>query len=170
MKKLIFYVAATFIVVQCSSSSDDYNFNADLETKEIRKLVLNEEVAWNNGDAKSYSVDFDENGLFTNLFGMSFTGHTAFFTRHEQLLNGAFKGSVMKQDVTSLKIIDRNVAYVETMIRVTGFPNSEPLAGIYIDENGALNTRLLQVLKKEKNGWKIVAYHNIDIKKVVPIP
>ncbi|WP_183148155.1 YybH family protein [Chryseobacterium nematophagum] len=169
MKNLFFYVAAIFIVVQCSSSSEENISKEDSPTKEIKKIILEEQVAWTTGDAKAYSAHFDENGLFTNVFGSSFTGYTEFLTRHEQLFKGIFKGSVMKQSVTTLKIY-KDVAVVETITRISGFSNDEHLAGIYIDEKGFLNTRLLQVLRKQGKSWKIIAYHNVDIKKGVIIP
>jgi uncharacterized protein (TIGR02246 family) len=165
MKFLMYYVTAILLAVQCSSSSKDYLPNIDSDTKEIRKIILDEEVSWNKGDAKAYSANFDENGLFTNVFGSSFTGYSEFLTRHDKLFNGVFKGSIMNQDITSLKIIAKDVAVVETITRISEFSDNGHLVGIYIDENGFLRTRLLQVLRKEKKSWKIVAYHNVDIKK-----
>lgn len=165
MKFLMYYVAAIFIAVQCSSSSEDCLPDMDSDRKEIRKIILNEEVSWNKGNAKAYSANFDENGLFTNVFGTSFTGYSEFLTRHEILFNRVFKGSIMKQDVTSLKIITKDIAVVETITQISEFSDNGHLAGIYIDKDGFLKTRLLQVMKKEKKGWKIVAYHNVDIKK-----
>jgi hypothetical protein len=39
-----------------------------------------------------------------------------------------------------------------------------------LDDKGRLRTRLLQVLAKEDGVWKIVAYHNVDVKPGVPTP
>lgn len=161
----MYYMAVILVAVQCSSSREDYLPNIESDTKEIRKIILHEETSWNKGDAKAYSANFDENGLFTNVFGSSFIGYIEFLERHDKLFNGIFKGSIMKQDITSLKIITKDVAVVETITQISKFSDNGHLTDIYIDENGFLKTRLLQVLRKEKKVWKIVAYHNVDIKK-----
>lgn len=41
---------------------------------------------------------------------------------------------------------------------------------IQLDAKGQLNTRLLQVVTKEAGAWKIVSYHNVDVKPGTPIP
>ncbi|RNA61451.1 hypothetical protein D1631_05640 [Chryseobacterium nematophagum] len=155
MKSLFLYVTAIFICIQCSSTSEDDISNVNLSIKEIKKIILEEQVAWTSGDSKAYSAHFDENGIFTNVFGSSFTGYSAFLTRHELLFKGVFKGSKMQQNITTLKI-DKNIAIVETITRISEFSYDEHLAGIYIDENGFLNTRLLQILKKEKKSGKLL--------------
>jgi len=35
---------------------------------------------------------------------------------------------------------------------------------------GRLRTRLLQVIVQRNGEWKIVAYHNVDVKSDVPLP
>lgn len=165
MKFLMYYAVAIFISFQCSSPCEDYFPNMDSDTRKIKKIILDEVVSWNQGDAKAYSANFDENGLFTNVIGTSFTGYSQFLARHKVLFNGVFKGSIMKQDVISLKIIAKDVAVIETITQISEFSDDGRLTGMYIDTNGFLKTRLLQVLRKEKKGWKIVAYHNVDIKK-----
>src|SRR4051812_22367437 len=41
--------------------------------------ILQEEVSsWNRGDAQTYSKHFAENGTFTNIRGLFFTGHQQF--------------------------------------------------------------------------------------------
>ena len=51
---------------------------------------------------------------------------------------------------------------------MTGIQNLFP--GTNTDDKGRLRTRLLQVLVKEGNEWKITAYHNTDVKSGVPVP
>jgi hypothetical protein len=38
------------------------------------------------------------------------------------------------------------------------------------DDKGRLRTRLLQVIVKDGGEWKIVAYHNTDVKPDVQVP
>jgi hypothetical protein len=39
-----------------------------------------------------------------------------------------------------------------------------------VDAKGRLRTRLLQVLAKDNGVWKIVAYHNVDVKPGIAVP
>ena len=61
-----------------------------------------------------------------------------------------------------LKFPEPGVAVVETLTRVRGV--SQPPPGVSLDSGGALRTRLLQVLVKRAGEWKIIAYHNVDVK------
>jgi hypothetical protein len=36
---------------------------------------------------------------------MFFTGHQAFFDRHEEIFKGMFRGTVLRQDVVSLRFV-----------------------------------------------------------------
>jgi ketosteroid isomerase-like protein len=52
----------------------------------------------------------------------------------------------------------------------SGFSKAGAPPGTQVDANGRLRTRLLQVLKKDGGEWKIVVYHNVDVKPGVPVP
>jgi hypothetical protein len=42
--------------------------------------------------------------------------------------------------------------------------------GTSADAAGRLRTRLLQVVVKQGEEWKVVAYHNVDVKPGIPVP
>lgn len=42
--------------------------------------------------------------------------------------------------------------------------------GTTADSKGRLCARLLQVVARQGGEWKIVAYHNVDVKPGVPVP
>jgi uncharacterized protein (TIGR02246 family) len=107
---------------------------------------------------------------FTNIRGMFFTGHQEFRDRHEAIFKGEFRGTSLKQETVSLRFIRPDVAIAETLTWVSGFSKAGPPPGTQLDANGRLRTRLLQVLKKDGGVWKIVVYHNVDIKPGVPVP
>jgi uncharacterized protein (TIGR02246 family) len=134
----------------------------------IRDILQNEVAAWNKGDATAFSQHFAEDGTFTNLLGMFFRGRDAFRERHEQIFNGAYRGSTKQSDVVSLKFIRPDVVIVETLQTITGFQKLLP--GTSADAKGRLRTRLLQVLVKDGGAWKITAYHNVDVKGGVAAP
>ena len=134
----------------------------------IRKLIQDEVVAWNRGDATAYSRQFATDGRFTNIRGQFFTGYDAFLNQHEVVFQGIFKNSTLQQDIVSLEFVGPDVVVVETLNSVSGMPATSP--GTAADSKGRLRTRLLQVVARQDGEWKIVAYHNVDVKPGVPVP
>jgi len=136
----------------------------------IRNILQEEVAAWNKGDAQAYSQHFAADGTFTNVLGMFFTGHQAFLDRHEEILKGMFRGTVLRQEVVSLRFVRPETAVVETLTWISGFSPSGPPPGMHADAKGRLRTRLLQVMVKNVDGWKIAVYHNVDVKPTVAAP
>jgi uncharacterized protein (TIGR02246 family) len=156
---LVVAIVITAIAAMPQSSPDE---------TAVRNIIQEEIAAWNAGDAAAYSRHFAEDGTFTNIRGQFFTGRQAFIERHDYIFKGQFRRSTLKQDIVSLKFVRPDVAVVEVLTSVTGFQKLSP--GTSADAKGCLRTRLLQVLVKEKSEWKIVAYHNTDVKSDVPTP
>jgi uncharacterized protein (TIGR02246 family) len=141
---------------------------ASTDEAAIRNIIQEEITAWNAGDAVAYSRHFAADGTFTNVRGQFFTGRQAFMERHDMVFKGQFKGSTLKQDIVSLKFTRPDVAIVEVLTSVTEIQQLSP--GTNTDAKGRLRTRLLQVMAKDGGEWKIVAYHNTDVKADVPLP
>ena len=141
---------------------------ATVDETAIRKIVQDEVATWNRGDATGYSSQFANDGTFTNVRGQFFTGHEAFLKQHEVIFQGIFKNTTSQQDIVSLKFIRPDVAIVETLTSVSGMPETAP--GTAADSKGRLRTRLLQVVARQGAEWKIVTYHNVDVKPGVPVP
>ena len=134
----------------------------------VRDIIQEEITAWNSGDAAAYSRHFAADGTCTNIRGQFFTGRQAFIERHDYLFKGPFHGSTLKQDIVSLRFVRPDVAVVEVLTSVTGIQKLSP--GTNMDAKGRLRTRWLQVIVKDGGEWKIVAYHNTDVKSDVPVP
>ena len=132
----------------------------------IRQIVDNETATWNKGDAVGYSRDYAPTGTFTNIRGQYFEGYPAFLKQHQVIFDGIFKGSALKQDIVALRFIRPDVAVVETLATVSG---GQTPPGVATDQNGAFHTRLMQILTKKSGVWKIVAYHNTDVKAGIPL-
>jgi uncharacterized protein (TIGR02246 family) len=130
----------------------------------IKKILQDEEIAWNAGDAESYSRHFAADGTFTNVLGMYYTGHDVFVERHATIFKSVFRGTTLRQDLVSVKFVRADVAIVETLGRVSGFSASGPPPGTHTDAEGRLSTRLLQVMVRDSGEWRIVSYHNVDVK------
>ena len=140
------------------------------DTTAIQNILQEEIISWNKGDAETYSRHFAADGTFTNILGLFFTGHKEFLVGHEQIFKGVFIGTELKQNVVSLKFVHPDVAIVETLTWISGFSKDGPPKGTNLDEKGRLRTRLLQVMVRNGDGWKIAVYHNVDIKSGAPVP
>jgi len=139
------------------------------ESAAILSILEEEVAAWNKGDAEGFARHFAPDGTFTNIVGTFLVGHKNFLERHEQIFKGPFHNTVLNQELVSLQFIRPDVALVETLVRLSGFL-ANPLPGVYIDEQGCLYSRLLQVMVKDNSAWKIAAYHNVDVKMGIPVP
>lgn len=136
----------------------------------IRAIVQDEIAAWNRGDAVAYSRHFAADGTFTNIAGQFFVGYEAFLKQHEVIFAGRFKQTTLQQDVVSLKFVGPGVAVVEVLTSVAGVAAGQLAPGTTADASGRLRTRLLQVVAKQDGAWKVVAYHNVDVKPGIPLP
>jgi uncharacterized protein (TIGR02246 family) len=134
----------------------------------VRNIIQDEITAWNSGDAAAFSRHFAADGTFTNIRGQFFTGREAFMERHDFIFKRIYRGTTMKQDIVSLKFVRPDVAIVETLTAVIGIQKLPP--GMSADEKGRLRSRLLQVMVKEAGEWKIVTFHNTDVRPDVPVP
>jgi uncharacterized protein (TIGR02246 family) len=134
----------------------------------IRGILDDENTTWGKGDAVGYSRHFADAGTFTNIRGQFFTGHAAFLKQHEAIFQTIFKNTTVSQDTVSVRFLRPDIAIVETLTAVAGMKQVPP--GMTTDDAGRLRTRLLQVVAKDNGVWKIVAYHNVDVKPAIPIP
>ena len=136
----------------------------------IRGIIQDEIAAWNKGDAVAYSRHFAADGTFTNITGQFFNGYDAFLKQHQVIFEGRFKQTTLQQDIVSLKFVRPDVAVVEVLTSVTGVVAAQLATGTSGDATGRLRTRLLQVVVKQGGEWKVVAYHNVDVKPGIPLP
>lgn len=138
------------------------------DTAAIRGVVGDEIAAWNKGDAVAYSRHVAAGATFTNIRGQFFIGYAGFLHQHEAIFEGIFKHTTLRQDIVALHFLGPDVAVVEVLTAVSGVTQRRP--GMTFDQHGRLRTRLLQVLTRQAGAWKIVAYHNVDVKPGVPVP
>jgi uncharacterized protein (TIGR02246 family) len=136
----------------------------------IRKILEEEVNTWNRGDADGYSRHFAAEGTFTNVQGRFFSGYKAFRDRHEEIFKGQFRGTVLQEEVVSLRFVRPDVAVVDALTWVSGFSKAGPPPVLQTDAKGRLRTRLLQLFVKDGDDWKITVYHNVDIKPGIESP
>ena len=77
---------------------------------------------------------------------------------------------MLQQEVVCLRFVRPDVAVVDTLTWVSGFSKAGLPPVLHTDAKGRLRTRLLQVLVRDGDDWKIVVYHNVDIKPGIESP
>ncbi len=154
------------LAIACATGAQARSGMIDADEAAIRSIVQNEIDTWNKGDAVGYSKDFAANGTFTNIRGQFFTGYDGFLEQHQVIFDGIFKNTSLNQRVISLKFVRPDVAIVETVTAVSGM--AQPPTGVMLDESGRIRTRLLQIVARDNGVWKIVTYHNTDVKPGIP--
>jgi len=136
--------------------------------EEVRRLLDRQMDAWNQGDAAAYAEDASEEIWFTNILGQTRTGRREFLERHAEILAGIFRGSRLEQETLRLRLLAPDVAMVESAVRLTGF-RALP-SGIAPAQDGALHTRLLQVLVRQEGQWRVATYHNVAVSPAAQRP
>lgn len=137
-------------------------------SEEIRRLLDRQMDAWNQGDAAAYAEAASEEIWFTNILGQTRTGRREFLERHAEIFAGIFRGSRLEQETMRLRLLAPDVAMVESAVRLTGFRALPP--GIAPAPDGALHTRLLQVLVRQEGRWRVAAYHNVAVSPAAQRP
>lgn len=160
MKRLTTLLTTSLVILFGTTIKAQHNTDSMV----IRDILQEEVTSWSKGDAHTYSKHFAESGTFTNIRGMFFTGYRQFLDRHIEIFNGMYSKTVLQQEVVSLRFLSDDVAVAETHTWISGFSKDGSPKGVHIDSQKRLHTRLLQVFQKESGGWKIVVYHNVDLK------
>jgi len=87
-------------------------------------------------------------------------GVPPFLAQHEKIFATLYKGSHMRQFVQAIVFIRPDIALVETVSKLTGFKQL-PTGAAATD--GALFTRLEQVMVRTGDGWSVASFHNVPI-------
>lgn len=117
---------------------------------------------WNSGDAQVWRPLFAEDAVFVNVMGGALDGRAKIVDQHQGLLNGLFKGTVMKSEVISVRAVASDVIIADAANTITGLKTLPP--GLQMTEPGVLRTRLRHVLSRGgEKGWQIVATQNTPI-------
>jgi uncharacterized protein (TIGR02246 family) len=130
--------------------------------KEIHGIVSRQQAAWNRGDSRDFSMDCDNEISFTNILGKVYFSREDFDELHAQIFKTIFKGSTIKLLLRRIHFPSKTIAVVDLSAEVTGY-QALP-SGVKAPTDGVLRTSLMQVFIRTESGWRMVAYHNVDIK------
>ena len=126
----------------------------------IEAILARQSAAWAAADADAFAADTQEGLLFTNVVGMFSIGRVPFVAQHEHIFSTIYKGSRMEQEVVAITLVRPDVAIVDTLTKLMDAPHRPP--GIELID-GAVRSRLEQVLVKEGGHWKVASFHNVAV-------
>jgi uncharacterized protein (TIGR02246 family) len=133
-----------------------------LHVEEIKQIISRQQEAWNRADVPAFSQHCDASVSFTNILGKVYFGRNLFDERHSDIFSTLFKGSVLSLSIQRVHFPNPDVAIVDLSSAVSNYQALPP--GIKIPPDGVLRTSLMQVFVRTELGWRVVAYHNVDIK------
>ena len=126
----------------------------------ILSVIAAQDTAWCNGDAVAFGASAMPNVVFTNVVGMFSVGLEAFNVQHAHIFSTIYRGSRLVQQLVHVTMVVDDVAIVDTLTSVTGYhqlpPGTAPI-------DGALQTRLEQVLVRRDGSWRVQSFHNVPI-------
>ena len=125
---------------------------------EIQAAIDEEDAAWAAGDARQYAARVEPDIVFTNIRGQQFAGRDGFETQHAHVFATIYAGSRLKQTIAHLRFLREDIALVDTDCELSG---AKTLPPGYNAADGILRARLLQVMVRKAEGWRIASYHNV---------
>ena len=154
---------ATLIVLLVGSVAIDLDALAAGSSQNpaaLLRILDDEGAAWAKGDADAFAAHARDNVVFTNVVGMFSVGKVPFVTQHKNIFATIYKGSSMTQFVQSISFVRSETAIVDTIAKLVGF-HELPSGASAVD--GALYTRIEQVMVKENGIWEVASFHNVPI-------
>jgi uncharacterized protein (TIGR02246 family) len=124
----------------------------------IQAVIDEEDAAWNAGDAVAYSARVLPDIVFTNIRGQQFAGREGFEKQHAFVFRTLYAGTHLRQTIAHLRFLTDDIAIVDTDCELSG---AKALPPGYASADGVLRTRLLQVMMRGPDGWRIASYHNV---------
>lgn len=155
-------LAATVFVALCLSVTFEVPAQEKADEEQIRRIIEDQEVAWNHGNAKDYAGRFQAEGPFTIIVGVTYETHDELEARVAQILATIFKDSRLTQTIRKVRFVRPDVAIASVTTEMTGWKGLPP--GVKASSDGKLRTNMMQVLVKDKGEWSVAAFHNVDVK------
>lgn len=131
-------------------------------TEEAIRAILNRQTeAWNKGNPEQFLETLTDDATFTHILGETHFGKHPLLEAMDQILRTAFEGSTLQFKLRNLKVIRPDIAVVDIDSELRGYQGLPP--GVTASK-GVLRTALLQVMIREAEQWRVVAFHNVDRK------
>ena len=149
----IIILISIILIWGCNNSKQ-----TNIENKNSNKMIPEEEqviqatqdflVAWNNGDAKTASLFYTEDGVRVGAFGDVQRGRHEIELAYDKLLHQTMPGATVKQERGSVRMLTSDLALWQGSIEIIPSNGDTPLKGYVI-----------QVMKKVNNKWLVLEGH-----------
>ncbi len=130
---------------------------------EITAVLAAQDAAWAAGDAEAFAAAVTDDVVFTNVVGMFTVGRAPFVAQHARIFATFYRGTIMRQTVANIALVRPDVAIVDTVAEGTGFTTELPPAIAAHVVDGAIRTRLEQVMVRNDGRWQVAAFHNVPV-------
>ena len=140
---------------------EDDEFPFKDEEPRIRKIIQEQESAWNAGSARRYCTRIRMDATLTTIQGSVHGGREAIEGRMSEVFASVFKGTRIIMKIQKIRF-EGNVAIVELDTEVHAVKTLPQ--GIRASADGTLRTRLLEVIVNDNNTWSVLALHEVDVK------
>lgn len=142
-------------------------FDPATEEPALRKVVDDEEAAWNRADPKGLAAAFRDDATWTDSFGTVARGRAEVDKRIAEVLR-VWHGTRMALKVRKIRVLKPDVALVEADAELTDWKKLPP--GFRDEGDHIQRSRVLQVFQKEAGLWRVVASYEVDVKTKLEVP
>ena len=132
----------------------------------ITAVVQSQAEAWNRADAKAFAKHYAQDGTFTNIAGIRIYGKAGFVGQHARIFRTIFAGSRITFTVDRIHFLQPEVAVADIDATLANVQQVPP--GATLDSDGALHTKLQEVLTRGDGRWWIAAFHNVAVAQMPP--
>lgn len=126
----------------------------------IQRILKDQEAAWLAGDAEAFAAHVTSDVVFANTVGMFSVGKAPFVAQHKAIFSSIYKGSEAREFLVHIAFLKPDVALVDIVTKLTGYQQLPTGAS---DVDGALYTRMEQVMVKQGADWSVASFHNVPI-------
>jgi uncharacterized protein (TIGR02246 family) len=128
------------------------------ETQAIHRVVAGLETAWNNADGEDYSLWFQEDAEFVNVYGMYAQGRQRIAEGHNMIFSTVYANSTLKLIPLNIRTIADDVVKVHLRANL-----SVPRGSMA----GAHDSLPSMTLVRDSGAWRIASFHNTFVKQPV---
>ena len=121
----------------------------------IRSIPYQLMEAWNEGSGKGFAAPFTDDADFVAFEGTHIKGRSEINSFHQQIFDTVVKGSHLEAEVKFVRLLNPELAYMHSVVRVTMPGESKPLPG--------RDSMQLFVVAKHNGEWKVEAVQNSRI-------
>ncbi len=127
---------------------EDDEFPFKDEQPRIRKIIQEQESAWNAGSARRYCARIRMDASLTSIQGGVYDGREAIEGRMSEVLTTVFKGTRISMKIRNIRF-EGAVAMVEIDTEVSALKTLPPGIGGSVDR---------------KDTWSVLALYDVDVK------